>query len=190
MKRFLPLLMIVWIFSYSCPAQIGETKEELTHRYGRPSTYNPKLSSLLKWKEYKGVLDDICVFHPNNRDILVYFKEGRAVLFRFGHKDHSPMTDKEITSTLHECLEKLDWVMISDGGKYDVRRWRTRDSRVFAYYFLSHSRQRLPSMYDGPRHSMLVQTAAVDAVYKKCARDYFNWHKSYRRTRWFELPRE
>jgi hypothetical protein len=171
----------LWILSPLCLAQIGETKEQLIHRYGPAEAYNPRLSSLLKWKEYGNVLDDICTFHPRSRDILVYFKRGKAVLFRFMHKDHSGMTNQELSSILNICVKKPDWVMISDGDKFDVRRWRTRDSSFFAYYFLSHSRQRLHSLYDGPRHSILVQTASVDAIYKKLLYDRY---RSYGERRW------
>ena len=154
-----------------CPAQIGETKEQLVHRYGLASDYNPKLSSLLRWKEYGNVLDDICTFHPNNLDILVYFKHGKGVLFKYQHKDFSRMTTGELSSILDVAVNKPCWVLIPGQSSSDLR-WRTRDSSAFAYYFLQrHGRPH--ALREGPLHELLIQTASVDAIYKRLAGDRY-----------------
>jgi hypothetical protein len=157
MRRHGTLLLMALAYSFTqpCLGQIGATKDELSHRYGPPSAYNPQLSSLVQWKEYHNVLDDICTFHPDNLDILVYFKLGKAVVLKFTKKNRSPLTEAEISSLRASVVAKPDWVLVPD-GKSDPR-WRKRDSSVFAYYF----------RYGNPTHEFMVQTASVDAIFQK-----------------------
>ena len=157
------LMAFAYSFTQPCLGQIGATKDELSHRYGPPSAYNPELSSLVRWKEYHSVLDDICTFHPDNLDILVYFRSGKAVVLKLRKKNRSSMTEAEIFSLLASVVAKPDWVLVLD-GRSDPR-WRNGDSSVFAYYF----------RYGSPTHALWVQTASVDAISQE------TWLNKYRR---------
>jgi len=126
------------------------------------------LSSLLWWKEYYGVLNEICTFHPSKLDIVAYFKDGKAVLFRYRHKDRSQMTNDEISSILNVAVTKAHWIRTSAGNRFDLR-WRTSDSSVFAYYFQGPNSAH--AFYEGPRYSVLIQTAPIDMVYKRMNRE-------------------
>src|SRR5213596_278012 len=134
MNRFLLALAIGWFPSHWSLAQIGGTKEQLAHRYGRPSAYPSAFASLLSAKEYRNALDEVCTFHPNALNINVYFKRGKAVLLMYRKKDRSPMTDDELSSLLGIGARKLHWIVIPSDEKSDLR-WRTSDSSVFAYYY-------------------------------------------------------
>ena len=72
------------------------------------------------------------------------------------------MTEQEISSLLQTAVKNPDWLLIAADGP--VRRWRTRDSSAFAYYF--GYRADGPRLWQGPDHALWVQTAAVDAAYQ------------------------
>jgi hypothetical protein len=148
---------------------MSETKEQLAHRYGRPSAYPSALASLLNAKEYHNALDEVCEFHPNDLNILAYFKHGKAVLLKYRKKDRSPMTDNELSSLLGTGTKKSHWIVIPGDEKSDLR-WRTSDSSVFAYYYRELQYR---SIYEAPRYLLMVQTASVNAIYKKNVREWY-----------------
>jgi hypothetical protein len=133
MRKSLLILAAAGVFAHSSLGQIGGTKGELARRYGPPSPYDTRISTLVWWKEYHEVLDEVHPFHTNNFNIVVYFKHGKAVLFRYRKKDRSPMTNDELSSILNLGVKKPRWVPVPGDDKSDLR-WRTSDSSVFAYY--------------------------------------------------------
>jgi hypothetical protein len=162
-----PLLLIAVMtsaFVCSCLGQIGETKAQLSRRYGSAierSSLNPP------WHP-SDIVDDMCWFRHNDFEISVDFKRGKAVVFqytkraRFAKRGVGPMSDGEIASILHLAVKNPDWILVS--GDDPTRRWRTRDCSVFAYYF--RYRGHTYSRWWGPTYGLLVQTAAVDAAYQ------------------------
>ena len=95
------------------------------------------------------------------------FKDGKAVAFDYhvelafsdslvwGERYQS-LSELEILRLLWIAVPNARWVKIPSDST--IRRSRTRDSRVFAYYFASGNYK---------RHELLVHTAAVDAIFKK-----------------------
>ena len=159
-------------FTHQSLSQIGLTKEELIRRYG-PCQPN----AVGKPKEpnaYHSVIDvdDDCTFHFDQLIIMSEFKAGKAVAFAYGAEQafmdsvlagqsehYRKLWELEILRLLWISVPRGEWVGIPSNSI--IRRWRTRDSTAFAYYFADgHYR----------RHELLVQTAAVDAVFKKSDR--------------------
>ena len=108
---------------------------------------------------------------PGNRDLIITasFKEGKAVAFdyRVPHtfvdsllaqqrESYQKLSALDILSLLWVAFPKGRWVNIPSDSY--IRRSRTKDSRVFAYYFAGGNYH---------QHELLVQTAAVDAVFKR-----------------------
>lgn len=159
-------------------AQIGQTKEELIQRYGPCQRYSAGEPN--EPNAYDSVIDvgEDCTFHirghpviPENRDLIITasFKEGKAVAFdyRVQHtfadsllagqdEPYQKLSEWDILSLLSVALPNARWVNIP--GDSIIQRSRTRDSRAFAYYFAGGNYH---------QHELLVQTAAVDAVFKK-----------------------
>jgi hypothetical protein len=61
MRKSLLILAAAGVFAHSSLGQIGGTKGELARRYGPPSPYDTRISTLVWWKEYHEVLDEV---HP------------------------------------------------------------------------------------------------------------------------------
>ena len=143
----------------ACFAQLGETKEELSRRYG--ACIPPPPPSLPPAE-----FEEACWFHHDRLKVLALFSRGKAVRLQylkraiFSKRGKGPMTDDEITSILRAAVKNPDWVLIAVEGP--VRRWQTRDSSAFAYYFGYGG----PRRWQGPDHALWVQTAAVDARYQ------------------------
>ena len=149
-------------------SQIGENKDQLSKKYG---VCSPDLPPRPQGPNaYDSVLDvgDLCYFHHGGLRITAFFKGGRAEAF-FYHKKkafsgkaypYAELTDGEIASLLRVAMPHAEWISVSSAPP--IRRWRTSDSSVFAYYFAAGPKN---------RYSLLVQTAAVDAVYRKVDRD-------------------
>jgi hypothetical protein len=164
MSMSLLALSLVFSFADLCLGQILETKAGLSRRYGpaiERSPLNPP------WHP-SDIVDDMCWFRHNDLEITVNFKRGKAVAFEYIKRARStkrgvgPMTDDEIASILRLAVKNPDWILIS--GDDPTRRWRTRDSSVFAYYF--RYRGHAYSRWWGPDNGLCVQTAAVDAAYQ------------------------
>ena len=108
-----------------------------------------------------------CTFRSGQFIITSMFKDGKAVAFDYrvamafsdslvwGER-YQKLSELDILRVLSIAVPNARWVnMPSDST---IRRWRTRDSTVFAYYFASGHYK---------RHELLVHTAAVDAIFKK-----------------------
>ena len=101
-------------------------------------------------------------FHPDDLKMAVDFKKGKAVkTAKFTKRGKRPMSDSEIASILRAAVREPDWILISENDR--TRRWRTRDSRLFAYYFAVG---RTPARWWGPSSAFWIQTASVDATYQ------------------------
>lgn len=159
-------------FAQQSLSQIGLTKEELVRRYG-PCQPNA-IGTPREPNAYHTVIDvgEDCTFQFDQLIIMSEFKAGKAVAFDYGaqqafmdsvlagqNERHRKLWELEILRLLSISLPGAEWVNIASNST--IRRWRTKDSRAFAYYFA-----------DGhyKRHELLVQTAAVDAVFKKTDR--------------------
>lgn len=156
-------------FTHEGLSQMGLTKEELIRRYGpcqSDSAGKPKEPNA-----YHSVIDveEDCTFQFDQLIIVSQFKAGKAVAFDYGAKQafmdsvlagqterYRKLWELEILRLLWISLPGADWVGIPSNST--IRRWRTRDSTAFAYYFADGQYR---------RHELLVQTAAVDAVFKK-----------------------
>jgi hypothetical protein len=167
MSKSLLISAVMLGLACSYLGQIGETKEELSQRYGPAIERSPSDP----WHP-SDIVDDMCWFRHNNLKITVDFKAGKAVSLqylqaaRFTKRDKRPMSDDEIASILSVAVKKPDWVLIS--ADHRASRWRTSDSSVFAYYFrndLPWSKSPAPEI--GPDYALRVQTADVDAGWRK-----------------------
>jgi hypothetical protein len=156
-------------FTHQSLAQIGLTKEELVRRYGPcqlNATGTPKEPNA-----YHRVIDveENCTFQFDQLIIMSEFKAGKAVALDYGSKQafmdsalagqnerYRKLWELEILRLLWISVPGAEWVGIPT--KSTIRRWRTRDSTAFAYYFADGQYR---------RHELLVQTAAVNAVFKK-----------------------
>jgi hypothetical protein len=148
-------------------SQIGESREELIRRYG-PCEPNDVWLSEGTERAYHSVIDlgEDCTFRSNDLTITVLFKAGKAVMLDYRVKPS--FSDSLVSGERYQKLRELDilrllfiaapnarWVEIPSDST--VRRSRTKDSTLFAYYFAGGYL----------RHQLLVQTATVDAVFKK-----------------------
>jgi hypothetical protein len=156
-------------FTHQGLSQIGQTKEELIQRYGpcRPdSAGKPKEPNA-----YDSVIDvgENCTFQSDQLIITSMFKAGKAVAFDYRvqhtffdsllvgqNESYRELWDLEILRLLWIAVPGAQWVVIPSDST--VRRWRTKDRTAFAYYFAGGNYH---------RHELVVQTAAVDAVFKK-----------------------
>jgi len=168
----------VLCFTHQGLSQIGQTKEELIQRYGQchpDPTGNPKEQS-----PYNGVIDvgENCTFRcgtslaRNGNDELIVtasFKDGKAVAFDYclqsmfmdsllaGQSEkHRKLWELDILRLLSIAVPNAQWVEVSSDST--IQRSRTKDGKVFAYYFADGNYH---------RHELVVHTAAVDAVFRK-----------------------
>ena len=155
-------------FTHQSLSQIGETREVLIRRYGscQPNTL---------WRAegsehaYQSVIDfgEDCMFQSDDLIITYLFKAGKAVAIDY--RVELPYSDSLVSGERYRKLWELDilrllsmavpkarWVDIP--GDSTIKRARTKDSKVFAYYFAGGNYM---------RHHLRVQTAVVDAVFKK-----------------------
>ena len=130
-------------------------------------------------KRYDSVIDvgENCTFHTSgppailgNDDLIItaLFKDGKAVAFDYRvpfanalsagqpSERNRKLWELEILRLLSIAVSGAQWVNIP--GNSIIKRWRTKDSTAFTYYFAGGNYH---------RHELLVQTAAVDAVFKK-----------------------
>src|ERR1051326_4234682 len=128
-------MAILWSSACCTVAQLGETKDQLSRRYGAPIPFAPPSSPPAEF-------DDGCWFHRDRLKVLAYFTRGAAVKLQYTVKHFSidlavtkrgksSMTEQDIASLLQTAVKNPDWVLIASEGP--VRRWRTRDSSAFAY---------------------------------------------------------
>src|SRR5205085_10526361 len=108
--------------------QIGETKSQITTRYGEAYPTEKLLT-----EEYDKLTDDQCAFSHSGLQILVGFKNAKAVLLLYQKLDHSPMSKEEVFAILRKAIAKPDWVLTSEDSRSP--RWRSGDSSVVAYYY-------------------------------------------------------
>jgi hypothetical protein len=169
---FAYITCLLLCFTHQSLSQIGLTKEELIRRYG-PCQPN----AVGKPKEpdaYPSVIDvdDDCTFHFDQLIIMSEFKAGKAVAFAYGaeqafmdsvlagrREHYRKLEELEILRLLWISVPGARWVDLPSDST--VRRYRTRDRTAFAYYFADGNYR---------RHELLVQTAAVDAVFSKSDR--------------------
>jgi hypothetical protein len=112
---------------------------------------------------------DVCNFQQGQLTINSMFKAGRAVAVSY-HKIRTfwdsffhpkgyvylELTSEEISNSLRTAMPNAEWILVSSDTP--IKQWRTSDSSAFAYYFASGNHD---------LYTVLVQTAAVDAMYKK-----------------------
>jgi hypothetical protein len=147
-------------------SQIGQTKEELVRDYGACQP-NPA-GKPNKPNAYDSVIDvgEDCTFRSRGLSIISNFKNGKAVAFNY--RMELPFADSLWSGERYQNLSELDilrllsiavpnarWVNTPSDST--IRRLRTRDSKVFAYYLASEYKRR----------ELLVYTAAVDAILQK-----------------------
>jgi hypothetical protein len=149
-------VLVVAIISVATAAngQIGESKAELSHRYGPVIPWPRMLTA-----EYGDLVDDACRFEHNGLKILVSFQRGKAALLMYQKLDKTSMSKEEVFSVLARAVDKPDWVLIS--GDSPNPCWRTGDSSVFAYYIPE------PEFDGAPARLVRVQTAQLDRIYRK-----------------------
>jgi len=90
---------------------------------------------------------------------------GNRFEFRSCRHPDCQMSDDEIASILSVAVKKPDWVLISADNR--TSRWRTHDSSVFAYYFRNDAPWSKSTLAIGPDYALWVQTADVDASWRK-----------------------
>jgi hypothetical protein len=168
-SRFAYITCLLLSFTHEGLSQIGQTKEELIRRYG-PCQPNPS-DKRKEPKPYDSVIDvcEDCTFRSDHLIITSMLKDGKAVAFDYGvepeflnsllvgkSERYVNLCELDILRLLSIAVPGARWVNIPSDAT--IRRLRTRDSTVFAYYFA-----------DGhyKRHELLVHTAAVDAIFKK-----------------------
>lgn len=167
MKRTIAAVLVILCVARLVCAQIGESKEQLSARYGQCV---PLKDAVLP----TAVIDDGCWFDSNGFKIFVHYKENKAVKIRYiktaesTKRGKTKMSEDEINSLLRNSVNKPDWILISDDGY--VRRWRNGDSSMVAYYFTGNGQ---PTQWWGPLYALLIQTASVDAA------DDFTHHRQH-----------
>ena len=156
-------------FTDLCQAQIGASKEELVRRYG---SCQPNPAGKPRGPNvYDSVLDvgEDCTFEHDQLAITSMFKAGKAVAFYYRkertfwdgllHGKSYPYLElnaDEISDILQTAVPGAEWIVVSADAP--IQQWRTSDSSAYAYYFASGHHD---------LYNVLVQTAAVDAMYKK-----------------------
>ena len=100
--------------------------------------------------------------------VTASFKDGKAVAFGyclqntvldslFAESEHCrKLWELDILRLLSMAVPNAQWVKVSSDST--IRRWRTKDGKVFAYYFADGNYH---------RHELAVHTAAFDAVVRK-----------------------
>ena len=167
-SRFAYITCLLLCFTHQGLSQIGQTKEELIRRYGRcqpDSAGKPKAPTA-----YDSVIDvgENCTFQSDQLIITSLFKADKAIAFDYRaqhtfsdsllvrkNESYRELSDLEILRLFWIAVPEAQWVVIPSDST--VRRWRTKDRTAFAYYFAGNYH----------RHELVVQTAAVDAVFKK-----------------------
>lgn len=159
---------LAFCFTHQSLSQIGETKEELIRRYGscQPNTLWRAEGSE---RAYQSVIDsgEDCIFRSDDLIITYLFKAGKAVAIDYrlelrysdslvSGERYRKLWELDILRLLSMAVPNVRWVDIP--GDSTIERSRTKDSNVFAYYFAGGNYM---------RHHLRVQTAAVDAVFKK-----------------------
>jgi hypothetical protein len=163
------MIGVLLAFAHPCLSQIDATRDDLVRRYG-PCQPN-RIGKPRGPNVYDSVLDvgEDCTFHHDGFYITAVFKAGKAKMFSY-RKDPSPsgtiffqapspdlqITDPEIYAILYTVVPSAQWIVVSKDTP--IRQWRTSDSSAFAYYFASGHHD---------LYSLQIQTAAVDAMYKK-----------------------
>jgi len=120
---------------------------------------------------YDGVIDvgTHCYFSDGPFRIMALFKSDRIVglyftkpptfweslLHPFAYS-YLPLSDAEISGLLHSAAPSAEWIACRSDEI--VRRWQTSDGSSAAYYFAGGHRD---------RYHLVVQTAAVDEVFRK-----------------------
>jgi hypothetical protein len=156
-------------FTHQSLSQIGLTKEELIRRYG---LCHPESAGKKAPNAYDSVIDvgENCTFFQSDQLIITsLFKAGKAVAFDYrmqhtfcesllvGQNEHyRELWDLDIVRLLWIAVPGAEWVVIPTDST--IRRWQTKERTAFAYYFAGGNYH---------RHELVVQTAAVDAVFKK-----------------------
>jgi hypothetical protein len=165
--NFAYITCLLLCFTHQSLSQIGQTKEELIRRYGpcQPTAVRePKEPNA-----YQTVIDvgEDCTVRSDDLIMTAVFKAGKAVALDY--RLELPFSDSLVWGERYRKLSELDilrllsnavpdaqWVNVPSDST--IRRCRTKDSTAFAYYFAGAHYK---------RHHLLVQTAAVDAVFKK-----------------------
>lgn len=161
---------VLFTFAHQSLSQIGETKEELIRRYGScqpdPGGKPKKAPNV-----YDSVIDvdEGCTFQHNDLTVTTMFRADRAVAMYYRKEPTfwasllqgkgefwRELSAEEISLLLRTAIPSAQWVVVPSDPA--IRRWRTSDSSAFAYYVAN-------GHYN--RHSLLVQTAPVDAMYKR-----------------------
>jgi hypothetical protein len=165
-------------FTHQGLSQIGQTKEELIQRYGQchpDPAGKPKEPSA-----YDNVIDvgENCTFYTSgppailgSDDLIItaLFKDGKAVAFDYrlqnafvdsllaGQSEHyRKLWELDILRLLSIAVPNAQWVKVSSDST--IRRSRTKDGKVFAYYFADGNYH---------LHELVVHTVSVDAVFRK-----------------------
>jgi hypothetical protein len=168
---FVIVSALLLAFTGQCLSQIGETKDELIRRYGacQPNPAGKPRGPNV----YDSVLDvgEDCTFQHDRLFITAFFKRGKTHILVYRKHPSPPgtiffrnalptsdfqITDPEISSLLQSAVPSAQWIVVSKDTP--IRQWRTSDSSAFAYYFASGHHD---------LYSLQIQTAAVDAMYKK-----------------------
>jgi len=165
---FAYITCLLLCFTHQSLSQIGATKDELIKRYG-PCQPGAALRSERNERAYQGVIDfgEDCTIRSEDLVMTIMFKDGKAVAFDY--RIAIPYSDSLVSGDRWRKLWELDllrlesmaipnsrWVSIRTDSH--LRQSRTKDSKVFSYYFADGHDE---------RHHLLVQTAAVDAVFRK-----------------------
>ena len=159
---------LVFCFAHQSLSQIGKTKEELIRLYG-PCHPNSQWRAEGTEHAYQSVIDfgKDCIFRSGYFTITCLFKAGKAVAIDYrvelpygdslvSGERNQDLEESVILGLLSLAVRNARWVDMP--GDSTIKRFRTKDSKVFAYYFAGGNYM---------RHHLRVQTAVVDAVFKK-----------------------
>ncbi len=168
-SSFAYITCLLLCFAHQGLSQIGQTKEQLIQRYGQchpDPGGKPKEPSA-----YDSVIDvgKNCTFRSDGLIITALFKDGKAVAldYRAQHtlaesllaaqsESYRGLSELEILRLLWIAVPGAQWVNLPSNSI--IQRSRTKDSTAFAYYFANGNYH---------RHELVVQTAGVDAVFRK-----------------------
>jgi hypothetical protein len=105
-------------------ARLDETPEQCATRYGQPGSCEKKPD------EHNA---DVCIYHPGNFVIAIYFLEGKAAVLLISEEGFSEFKAEEVELLLGANAGGADWSSKVRGeGPHQIQDFRRSDGRASA----------------------------------------------------------
>jgi hypothetical protein len=126
LKHILPLITAVIFLPLTCLARLGETKQQLDIRYGKPIS-----------DEKIGTQTQRVGYANNGFCFTIYITNNKAVAFIVSYLDNQPMTDQEIKLFLDKNSSGSGYKFDSLNSDMTVKIFVESDSDRLARYYPS-----------------------------------------------------